>query len=202
MPMTVPRLHFSGIFKPPQMMTVTALRKRFRISSSLLYRIFPVNRAPARGIVDVDEVVSFLNAHAVGVVGRLSEPIQLFTESDIAHLLILDGHPATPVQVRRRCRRRLFPIPHFRFGVSVYRFPSGAVEWWLNEQRRGSPVVSRRFRVESLQMHSSSGNSTHFRNKIDFSSTRDKPSDASEKTPRAISQKTNHEELSYDEQRR
>lgn len=141
-------------------MTVGALLRKLRISSTLFYRIFPASRAPARGIVDVDVVVAFLNDHAIGVVGKLSEPIQLLTERDVAHLLTVDGHAATPAQVRRRCRRRLFPIPHFRFGVTVCRFPPGAVEWWKSEQHRRSPVGSRHFRIELPLSNSSPSTST------------------------------------------
>lgn len=145
--MTTPCLIFKKNSNLPQKTTVEVVQRLFQLSSNVFRRRFQGKITPVLGRVDVADIIPFLADHAVGIVGQLSCPLRLLSERDVGPLLPVDGHPATPAQVRRFCRRRTFPIPHFRFGTTIYRFPSGAVEWWINERRCGGYVASRQFDV-------------------------------------------------------
>ena len=121
-----------------------------KLSRAAFYRAFPGSENAARGVIDASAVAAFLNAHAVNISDRLRFPAPLLDEQDVAELLPVDGHPATENQVRRFCRRKLFPIPHFRFSTSVVRFPKGAVEWWQKMRGSSVPVGSRKFHVAEV----------------------------------------------------
>lgn len=123
----------------------------FRLSNSALYRAFGPDAFAAQGLLDASAVVAFLNENRSGnFADEFDCASPLLTEEDVAPLLVVDGRPATPAQVRRFCRRSLFPIPHVRFSRSLVRFPAGAVEWWLSPETRRKPVPARRFRLHAL----------------------------------------------------
>ncbi len=129
----------------PTYMSCEAVQRMLKLSRSAFYRAFPANENAARGIIDIASVADFLNKHAVNIGKPLHYPLPLLDETDVAPLLPVDGRPASENQVRRFCRRRLFPIPHYAFSKSVVRFPKGAVEWWQDPKTRSKPVGSRKF---------------------------------------------------------
>ena len=131
-------------------MTVESAMRMLKLSRSAFYRAFPAAENAARGVVSTQDVTDFLNGCAVNIANTLRYPVPLLDEQDVAPLLQVDGHPATDNQVRRFCRRRLFPIPHYRFSKSVVRFPRGAVEWWQDPKTRKKPVGSRSFNVAEV----------------------------------------------------
>ena len=83
--------------------------------------------------VSAKTVVDWLNScRTNATMPELDEPIPLLTEADVAPLVTVNGRPATPEQMRRFARRKLFPIPAFALSPKVVRFPFGAVQWWLS----------------------------------------------------------------------
>ena len=130
----------------PQHLTAASVRRMFRLTPSAFYRAFDQDSFSAQGIMDAESVVAYLNDHkASNIADEFDCASPLLTERDVAPLLVVDGHPATPGQVRRFCRRSLFPIPHVRFSRSLVRFPPKAVEWWLSPETRRKPVPARKF---------------------------------------------------------
>lgn len=129
----------------PTYMTCDAAMRMLKVSRSAFYRAFPAAGNAARGIIDIAAVTDYLNKHAVNIAKPLRYPLPLCDENDVASLLLVNGRPATENQVRRFCRRKLFPIPHYAFSKSVVRFPKGAVEWWQDAKTRRLPVGSRKF---------------------------------------------------------
>lgn len=146
--MTTHRLVFKQNQNLPRVIPMDVVQRLLQLSPSVFRRYFIGPITPVLGRVKMADVITFLDAHAVGIVGCLSSPPRLLSETDIAPLLPVDGHPATPAQIRRFCRRKPFPLPHFRFGATIYRFPFGAVEWWSKE-RRCSGYVDAPFHVGS-----------------------------------------------------
>ncbi len=100
-------------------------------------------------MVFVPTIVDYLNERRVGIADRYDHVPNLLSESDVASVLIVDGRPATPGEIRRMCRRKLFPIPHVRFSRSLVRFPEKAVGWWLDPETRKQPVRQRKFFVSA-----------------------------------------------------
>lgn len=132
----------------PKLISSKALQRMFKLAPSSFYRIVPArSHELARGMIPVAWVVEYLNCCRVNL-PELSAPMPLLSEKEVAPLFDIDGRPATPVQVRRFCRRSLFPIPHFDLGAGVKRFPPMAVEWWLSNVGSGTRVSSRRFRYD------------------------------------------------------
>ena len=69
-----------------------------RLTKSAFYRAFDDKDAFSfRGAVWTAAITQFLNDHMVGpFADKLVYPVPLLTERDVAHLLIVDGAPATP----------------------------------------------------------------------------------------------------------
>lgn len=135
-----------GGITPPGLMSRRRVADALRLHDiNMTYALFPAYAAIG-GSIPTAAVVGLLNQCGVGM-PSVHEIPRLVTEDELAEGVEYDGEPMTVQRVRSLCRRRVYPIPHYRITRNTLRFTPGVLDWWRSFLNTGVYVDWRRYSI-------------------------------------------------------